>query len=90
MTPDIDLERLAQLKADFLHTELGEWLIPHLAELYNGIHHEAEAAVTAETKAFKVERAAGLRQVIDILTTDAAMYEKHLLPGQQEDEDEPE
>lgn len=87
MNGDVDLKRIAQLKSDFLRTEFGEWMIPALAELYNGLHHDAEEAKAIEAKAMKVERAAGVRMVMDFLMNDAAMLEAGLLDEAKETDD---
>lgn len=74
MTPDkdLDVERLAEMAAEFLETPYGKYAIAKLAELYNQLHHDAEAAESVDVKAFKVERAAGLRLAMDLLMNDVA------------------
>jgi hypothetical protein len=73
--PQLDVKRLAQLAQQFLDTVYGGWSIAKLSAIYNNLHHEAEEAQSIDEKALKVERAAGLRLAIDLLTHDAALLE---------------
>lgn len=62
-------ELLAKAISKFLSTELGEQFLTTLSLHYNDLHHQAEdVALTAEQKAMKVERAAGVKWCIDYLT----------------------
>ncbi len=73
---DIDAKREAELVHDFLGTELGEHYLTQLSLQYNGLHQAAESeALTFEQKALKVEKAAGVKVAIDILTQADALHE---------------
>jgi len=69
-------EQLGKLAADFLGTEYGKHVLAKLSVIYNAFHHEAEDGKTMEVKALAVERAAGVKEAIDLLTRDAALYKQ--------------
>lgn len=70
-----NLEKMARLASAFLDTEYGTYYLTTLSELYNDEHHLAEKADSAEQKAAHVDRAAGMRRAIDLLTHDAQMLQ---------------
>lgn len=81
---DLNLKQLGAFGSQFLQTPYGEYVVEKLSELYNGEHHKAEEATTIEQKALAVERAAGIRVAIDLLTHDAAMYDAGQLTEKKE------
>lgn len=65
----LDSEKVARLTHDFLETDLGKHHLAQLSVQYNGLHQEAESEkLSIEQKALKIERAAGLKIAIDLLT----------------------
>jgi hypothetical protein len=73
--PMSELERVAKLYATGIKSEFGQRHLTWLTLLYNQLHQEAEGDLTAEQKAFRVERAAGVKQVIDYLMTQQELIE---------------
>lgn len=75
MSNKAEARKLAEQITDFLRTDLGQHLLKQLSLQYNGLHHQAEGQeLTVEQKAMRIERAAGVKWVIDYL-----MQRKHLL-----------
>lgn len=72
-------EQLADECAKFVASEFGQQAMTAFGLMYNGLHQEAENAVTSEEKAFKVERAAGLKEAISWFQTRAQMSEQGTL-----------
>lgn len=70
-----DDERLATDAHAFIETPYGMYVVEKLASLNYALHQAAEDEPTIEGKALKVERAAGLRQAIELLTSNAKLYE---------------
>lgn len=68
-------EKQARLTAKALDTEFGQKHLEWLSLLYNALHQEAEGDLSAEQKAFRIERAAGVKQVIDHLMTQKQLIE---------------
>jgi hypothetical protein len=61
-------KQVAQMAHDFLETPFGKYFINHLSVQYNGLHQEAEdPSLSPAQKAYKVERAAGIKVAINFL-----------------------
>lgn len=70
-------KQVAEMASEFLKTPFGEMFIAAASLQYNGLHHEAEdQTATCEQKAFKVERAAGVKWAIDYLTQRAELLKQ--------------
>lgn len=68
MTGTNDAREVARQVAEFLATDFGTQFIGVLSGKYNDLHHEAESEqLTPAQKGMKVERAAGVKWVIDYL-----------------------
>lgn len=78
-----DDERLARLAHAFLRTEYGQYLVSKLADVAYQLHLAAEDAETCEGKAFKIERAAGVRKAIELMTSNAQLYEAEMAAAKQ-------
>lgn len=75
MTYD-DPQVLGEEQKAFLGTPLGQYVGEKVGQLYSDLHKEAESGdLTSEQKAFKIERAAGVQLVIDILTANAILLD---------------
>jgi hypothetical protein len=70
-----DDERLAGLAHQFLQTPYGQYVLEKLAALNYALHQEAEQQPTSEAIALKVVEAKGLRRAVELLTSNAALYE---------------
>lgn len=71
---ELDPERIGRLSLEFQKTEFGQYLMAALKQMHYGLHQEAENATGIEAKALKVERAAGVREVIDAVTMPAMLF----------------
>lgn len=76
--PDpIDLKQTLEDVHAFVGSDLGEQYLTSLSAKYNEMHHKAELeTMTAEQKAFYVERAAGIKFAIDWLVNRNGQYER--------------
>lgn len=64
--PEIDPQKTAEDVHAFMLSDLGKQYMQSLSAKYNEMHHKAELeTMTAEQKAFYVERAAGIKFAID-------------------------
>lgn len=65
--PDpVDAQKMSEDVHAFMLSDLGIYFMQSLSTKYNDLHHKAELeTMTAEQKAFYVERAAGLKFAID-------------------------
>lgn len=71
-----DVEKNAKELTKFLTSAAGERLLVHLSVRYNQLHQDAEQqGLSSEQKAFLVERAAGIKLVIDDLQSPGALLE---------------
>lgn len=60
----------------FILSDLGKQFMAAMASKYNDFHHKAELeTMTAEQKAFYVERAAGVKYAIDWMANRNQQYE---------------
>ncbi len=75
-----DERLIAEAAKGFLDTDFGRHFITQLSLIYNGLHQDAEQATTSEAKAFKVERAAGLKMAIDYLNERAMRIDRGDFP----------
>lgn len=71
-----EAEAHAKEMSRFMRSALGQRLLSHLSVRYNALHQEAEQTnLNSEQKAFLIERAAGLKLVIDDLQSPGALLE---------------
>jgi hypothetical protein len=75
--PDpIDPQKMAEDVHAFILSDLGKYYMQSLSAKYNEMHHKAELeTMTAEQKAFYVERAAGMKFAIDWMINRNGQYE---------------
>lgn len=88
MSADMDLERIARLGTEFLRSEYGKYLMQQLTDLHYLYHQKAEGVETLEGKAFFVERAAGVREVIDMINREPEALAAGLLDEPKEEDEE--
>jgi hypothetical protein len=82
---DTDARTVAEYEADFAQSDYGQYILEKIMVQYNELHHAAEAEdIGAEAKAFKVERAAGLKLAIDLLTANANLMDSGIFDTPQE------
>lgn len=80
-----DPERSAREIVAFLKTELGEYFVTVLNTFYNDLHHQAEnESLTAEQKAMRIERAAGVHWAINFFIERKRLLESGHFDKQRE------
>lgn len=74
---DIDPKQTLEDVHAFMLSDLGKQFMVGMSAKYNDMHHKAELeTMTAEQKAFYVERAAGIKFAIDWFTNRNGQYER--------------
>lgn len=74
----MDQERINRLAAEFIKSEYGGYLMEVLKAMHYGLHQEAESAETLERRGLQATKAAGVRDVIDLITGQAQMFQNEL------------
>lgn len=72
----LSLKQVAMMKKEFLSSTFGQYAAEKINELYGDLHGRAEDAVTAEQKATYVDRAAGIKTVIQFFTADIELLDQ--------------
>jgi hypothetical protein len=83
-----DLERIGRLADKFLRTDYGKYVVQALAEMAYGLHEQAEGKDDPNEIAGLIKRAAGVRDVINFITTPATMYRDGSLTEQVKENEE--
>lgn len=79
-------QQVAQMARDFLTTPFGEYFIEVLSLKYNQLHQQAEdETISAERKAFMIERSAGIKLAINYLIERRDALDAGLVPEDKKD-----